>query len=191
MMLRPALKIPLTIPLFILLTACGGTVERFAAAPVEQSLPRVSSRYGSIEVRQINLPSYAAGDEIASRSATGAITTDKSTLWADEPARALTLQLSRTIGQITGAQVAAEPWPFLDRAAAIVDVRVEDMVAEADGTYRLTGQYYVAPDSGYGGRSGLFAISQPIVGDGAGGIASARSAAIGALAEEIVRKGLR
>ena len=183
----------IALPLIAALAACGGTVERFGSgAPVvDQTLPRVSSRYSSLEVRQVSLPSYAASDEIASRDAGGAITTNKSTLWADEPARAMTLELSRYLGQITGAQVAAEPWPFLDRAAAIVDVRIEDMVADADGSFHITGQYYVAPDSGYGGRSGLFSLSQPIVGDGAGAIAAARAAATRALAEQIARGELR
>ncbi|WP_407495966.1 membrane integrity-associated transporter subunit PqiC [Pseudooceanicola sp. MF1-13] len=175
------------------LTACGGSVERFAtAAPtVTPDLPRISSRYNSVEVRQISLPTYAASDEIATRSETGAITSDKSVLWADEPARAMTLELSRYLGQITGAQVAAEPWPFLDRAAAIVDVRVEEMVADANGTFVITGQYYVAPDIGSGGRSGLFDISEVVVGEGASAIAAARALATRKLAEQITRQGLR
>jgi len=186
-------RIALMIACFAALSACGGSVERFASgAPVvTQDLPRISSRYGSIEVRQISLPTYAASDEIATRSETGAITSDKSTLWADEPARAMTLELSRYLGQITGAQVAAEPWPFLDRAAAIVDVRVEDMVAEADGTFRISGQYYVAPDIGSGGRSGLFDLSEPVVGEGVSAIAAARALATRKLAEQITRQGLR
>lgn len=175
-----------------LVSACSGGVERYAVpAPVAETLPRLSSRYASIEVRQVSLPTYAASDEIASRSADGAITSDKSLLWADEPARAMTLELARYLGTITRSQVAAEPWPFLDRADALVDIRVEEMVADADGTFRLSGQYYVAPDSGVGGRSGVFDLSRPIAGKGAGAIAAARGAVVRALAEEITRKGLR
>lgn len=173
------------------LAACGGTVERFAVpAPVETAVPRITSRYGTIEVRQVSLPTYAASEEIASRGQGGAITSDKSLLWADEPARAITLELARVLSVMTRAQVAAEPWPFLDRAAALVDVRVEEMVADADGAFRLSGQYYVAPDSGIGGRSGLFEISAPILGEGAGAIAAARGVAVRDLAEQIARNGL-
>lgn len=188
-MMRPALLIAL----LATLAGCGETVQRYAtAAPVvDEKLPSISSRYRSVEVRQISLPTYAASDEIATRDATGAITSNKSALWADEPARAMTLELSRYLGQITGVQVAAEPWPFLDRAGAIVDVRVEEMVADADGAFRISGQYYVAPDSGTGGRSGLFSLSEPILGEGAGAIAAARAAVTRALAEQITRSGLR
>ena len=187
MTFRPAFLI-----VFLLAACGGGTVERFAVpAPAEAALPKLSSRYGSIEVRQVSLPTYAASEEIASRDAGGAITADKNLLWADEPARAMTLELARTLGLMTHAQVAAEPWPFLDRASALVDVRVEEMVADADGSFRLSGQYYVAPDSGVGGRSGLFSLSQPVVGEGAAAIAAARGLAVRALAEQIARKGLR
>ncbi|EAQ02963.1 lipoprotein, putative [Pseudooceanicola batsensis HTCC2597] len=189
MILRPALLLVLVATL----SACGGTVERYAtgAPVVEEELPRISSRYRTVEVRQMSLPTYAASEEIATRDETGAIVSDKTTLWADEPARAMTLELSRYLGTITGAQVAAEPWPFLDRASVIIDVRVEEMVADADGAFRISGQYYVAPDSGNGGRSGLFSLAEPIRGEGASAIAAARTAVTKDLAEQITRSGLR
>lgn len=185
-------KPALALLLFAMLSACGATVERYAVptGAAEASMPRIGSRYPTIELRQVSLPTYAASEEIATRSAEGAITSDKSLLWADEPARAMTLELARTLGVMTRAQVAAEPWPFLDRASAQVDVRVEEMVADADGSFRFSGQYYVAPDSGVGGRSGLFSINTPITGEGAGAIAAARGAAVRTLAEQIARQGL-
>lgn len=189
MTLRPSIALVLTVTL----TACSGGAERFAPTPaaISAPLPKISSRYRSIEVRQISLPTHAATDEIASRGENGAITSSKEVLWADEPARAMTLEMARYLGQMTGAQVAAEPWPFLDRAAALIDIRVEEMVADANGTFVLTGQYYVAPDSGVGGRSGLFSIAQPITGEGAASIAAARAGAVQALSEQIARAGLR
>ncbi|KGM49446.1 PqiC family protein [Pseudooceanicola atlanticus] len=177
-----------------LLAACGGgTIERYAVPASSQTadLPRISSRYGSIELREVSLPSYASSEEIAKRGETGAITSESSLLWADQPSRGMTLELARLLGLMTRAQVAAEPWPFLDRAAALVDIRVEQMLADADGTFRLSGQYYVAPDSGVGGRSGLFDLSAPIVGEGASAIAAARGQVVRSLAEEIARRGLR
>lgn len=179
-------------PALLLLAACGGTIERYAVPPAttEAALPRVASRYATVEVREVSLPTYAASEEIASRDAAGAITGNKSLLWADAPARAMTLELARVLGLMTRVQVAAEPWPFLDRASAQIDVRVEEMVADADGSFRLAGQYYVAPDSGVGGRSGLFNLSAPITGEGAGAIAAARGAVVRDLAEQIARQGL-
>ena len=188
MTIRPAFALLVT----VLLAACGGTVERYAvpAPTTDAAMPSLSSRYATIEVRQVSLPTYAASEEIASRSDTGAITSNKSLLWADEPSRAMTLELARMLGVMTRAQVAAEPWPFLDRASAQLDVRVEEMVSDADGTFRLSGQYYVAPYSGVGGRSGLFSITTPVTGEGAGAIAAARGAAVRQLAEQIARQGL-
>ncbi|MGR3550827.1 PqiC family protein [Pseudooceanicola sp.] len=189
MTLRAAILLTFTAAL----AGCGGTTTRYAVpSPLaEEAAPRIASKYGSLEIREISLPTYASSEEIATRDADGAIVSEKTLLWADEPSRAITLELSRLLGQMTRAQVAAEPWPFLDRAAAQVDVRVEEMLADEIGGFQLSGQYYVAPDSGIGGRSGLFSITVPIVGEGARVIAAARGVAVRQLAEQIAREGLR
>ena len=56
--------------------------------------------------------------------------------------------LTRHLNRITSARVASEPWPFLDNAAAEVEVRIEDMLARADGTFVLSGQYFVTAETG-------------------------------------------
>jgi uncharacterized lipoprotein YmbA len=153
---------------------------------------RVGISYRTVEVLQVSLPTYAASEEIYVRGADGALTSSSDLLWADEPSRAVTLELTRYLSQITGAQVAPEPWPFADRAGARVDVRVEDMYAAADGRFIMTGQYFAAPEAEGRDRSGLFSLSAPIAGEGGvAAIAAARGQVVRDLAAEIARRGLR
>ena len=174
----------------LVLTACSGGPTRVALPRVEVG-ERIPSRFASIEVREVTLPLYAAQEEIAFAREGGAIETQSGLLWADDPTRAVTLELTRGVGQVTGATVASEPWPFDEAADAILDVRVEDMVVQANGEFRLTGQAYVAP-RGERGRSQFFAVRVPL--DSAaelGGIAQARASAVGELARGLARTALR
>jgi uncharacterized lipoprotein YmbA len=172
------------------LAACTGTDIRFASTQIEPST-RIASRYASLEVVEVTLPVYAASEEIFTEDASGAITA-LGPLWADDPARAMTLQLSRDLAAITGATVAPEPWPFRGIAEAKVDVRIEEMLATASGTFRVSGQFFVAPDISGPDRSGLFSISVPLPAQPSPSrIAAARGAATSSLAEEIVNRALR
>lgn len=184
---RPAL-----FALAALLAGCSGTSARYAVPDAPVSETRVAVRYGAVAIREVSLPTYASSEEIYRRGPEGALVSSPDVLWADDPVREMTGDLARYLGRITRATVAAEPWPFFERADATVEVRVADMLAEADGRFRLTGQYFVAPDSGARGRSGAFDIEVPIA--EAGGplaIAEARGAAVRDLATQIAREGLR
>jgi len=175
-----------------LAAACGGNEKRFAvpSAPIEMGTIRIA--HGTVEVLEVSLPSYAADPEIAVRGPDGAVELSNSLLWADEPTRAVTLELTRYLGQATGARVASEPWPFYDPAQARVEVRVEEMLAEGATLFRMSGQYFVAPQNGGRDRSGLFSITAPIAPDGgAPAIAAARGAVVRDLALKIAREGLR
>ncbi len=175
----------------LLLAGCGGEVLRYpvpdAPAPARQSIA-----YRSVEVREVSLPLYAASEEIAVQGEGGAITTDSDLLWADNPSRAITLELARHLTQISGARVAPEPWPFGGYPQAVLDVRVEELLALSSGALRLKGQYFVAPDASDGGRAGLFDVSAPVPAPGgAAAIAAARAQAVRDLAALIAREGLR
>lgn len=186
---RPVLALLATAAVFAT-TACTSDKIRFATPSIEPTA-RVSARYSSIEVSEVKLPVYADSEEISSEDATGAIV-PLGPLWADDPARAMTLQLARDLASITGAKTAPEPWPFRDYAQAKVDVRVEDMLATAAGVFRISGQFFVAPERGGGDRSGSFVVSAPLPAQAsAKDIAAARAAATTSLAEEIARRGLR
>lgn len=175
----------------VLLAACGGTPDARIAVPRGDAGQTQRIAYDSVALREVSLPTYAASEEIHIAGADGVIKPGDGLLWADEPSRAITLELTRYLAQITGARVASEPWPFLDRASAEVELRIEEMVAHADGTFHLSGQYFVAPENGRD-RARIFALVVPIGGVfSAQDIAAARGAAMQQLAREIAANGLR
>ena len=184
----------LALPLVVLLPGCDSVEPRFDAPPaVERAAPteKVTSRYYRIVVVAVTLPSYAQAEEIYQRDADGAIL-PLGPLWADEPGRAVTQQVARDLDAITGRLVAPEPWPFRGRPDVRVDIRVQDFHATVDGSFRLSGQVFVAPEETGPDRARRFDIETPIAGEGGPGeIAAARSAAVSELAVFIAKNGLR
>ena len=174
-----------------LLAGCGDNALRYSVPAVPVTQERVGIAYNSVEVLAVSLPSYAAAEEIYIRGADGALTSSTDLLWSDDPSRAVTLELTRYLGQITGARVAPEPWPFAERAAARLDVRVEEMYAEP-GRFVMTGQFFGAPEDGGRDRAGLFSLAAPIPeGGGAAASAAARAQVMRDLAADIARRALR
>ncbi|MEI4263162.1 PqiC family protein [Roseovarius sp. D0-M9] len=173
-----------------LVAACGAPDERVAVPRADAGATQQIS-YSSVSLRTVSLPTYAASEDIWVSGPDGRIVLGEGLLWADDPGRAVTLELARYLAQITGARVASEPWPFLDRPDAEVELRIEEMLAYADGTFRMSGQYFVAPEDGRD-RARLFALSVPIGGEGAAqDIAAARGEVTRQLAREIAVSGLR
>ncbi|WP_093362345.1 PqiC family protein [Tropicimonas isoalkanivorans] len=182
--------LPFALAVICLLAACGGPAVRYAAPPVPSG-SRIGISVSRLEVREVSLPAYAQTEEIWQEFADGSLRSESDTLWADDPSRGVTLELSQHLSALTGARVAAEPWPFEDLPQARLDVRVSEMVAGADGRFRLAGQYYVASYGGGRDRSGDFRVSAPIVPDsGSPGIAAARAAAVRDLARLIASRGI-
>lgn len=175
----------------VTLAGCGGPPEARVAVPRASADQMHRIAYRSVSLRDVSLPTYAASEEIYIQAADGTISPGKGLLWADDPVRASTLDLSRNLAQITGARVASEPWPFLDRPQVEIELRVEEMLAHADGTFHLSGQYFIAPENGRD-RARLFALSAPIGGTfSAQDIAAARGAVMLQLANDIAARGLR
>ncbi|MGB7244222.1 MAG: PqiC family protein [Sulfitobacter sp.] len=173
-----------------LLIGCG-TADRYTVPPPVVT-QKIAIAFRSVEVRDVSLPSYAAADEIHQQDATGKLTSSSSVLWADSPERAVALELSRNLARLTSARVASEPWPFEAFPDARLEVRFENMVAGADGIFRISGQYFVGVEGGRRERSGLFELDVPL--GPAGGpqaIAAARGQIILNLAEFIAQDGLR
>ncbi|WP_298844773.1 membrane integrity-associated transporter subunit PqiC [uncultured Roseobacter sp.] len=171
--------------------ACTTASDRYAVPAVEVAQQqRIAFR--SVEVREVSLPAYAASDEITTQAEDGRLASAGNVLWADTPGRAVALELSRHLAQITGARVASAPWPFETFADAMLDVRFERLVAGADGQFRATGQYFVGVTDGRRERSGFFDLTVPFdPAAGPGAIAAARGQIVADLAAFVARDGLR
>ena len=173
------------LPVAALLVACSDPekTERYLIDTPEV-VEQVPNRLGRVEIRDVSLPDYASGDEIAYQTEDGAVRASPDTIWADDPVRAVTHYLATQIALQSGAQAVAEPWPFFDRPDRRVEVRIDRMLARADGNFVLSGNYFVAPQAG-GGLSRRFAISVPITAEGPAAIAAAQSEALRQLARAI------
>lgn len=149
---------------------------------------QVPNRLGTAELKDVSLPEYASGQEVAWQTADGAVRSNPDNLWADNPQRGFTLALARAISDISGATVIGEPWPLAEPPQRRLEVRVEKALAQADGVFRLTGRYFVS-DEGYGtggaNHARSFDISVPLASDQPGAVAQAMSQAIGQLAGQI------
>lgn len=167
---------------------CGGQPDRLAFTPAASTL-QLQPLVRSAMVRSVSLPSYAAADEISVQVASGLISADRSVLWADDPQRALTLAIATTLGSITNADVGPEPWPFIGLPDVAIDIRVTQMIAAADGTFQLAGQYFVGGDGiDFRNTAHRFDIRQPMADQSLGSITAAQSAAILTLTEDIARR---
>jgi uncharacterized lipoprotein YmbA len=187
MMLRP-----LALTALALLAACGSQPLRISVpppAPVE----RIGIGFASVEVLEVSLPTYADGEEIFVQVAGGALTEASGAVWADDPSRALTLELAGVLARLTGARVAPDPWPFDELAEARLDVRLAEFAPDLTrGEFVLRGQYFVgAFDESGRDRARGFRATAPLPADpGPAAIAAARSVATAALAREIAADGL-
>lgn len=176
----------------VTLAACGGPELRIAV-PTAEPAERVGIFFPSIEVRDVSLPTYAQSESIFVEDEAGTLVGTDELLWADDPPRAATLELSRALAALTGASVAPEPWPFDAYPAARVEVRFEEFVASRRGEFRLAGQYFVADLEGTGRDAArLFRLSVPLAPEaGPLEIAAARGRAMLALAEDIAGNALQ
>lgn len=184
-----ALKTIATLGLALALAACG-SVDRYAVSipPVTET---VRIAFGSVEVRDVSLPSYAAADEIHVRKNDGTLVSSSDQLWADAPERAVALEMSESLSRLTNRRIASEPWPFEAYPDARLELRFAELLATETGQFRATGQYFVAVTGGGRERSGLF--DQSVTFDpksGPAGIAAARGQVILKLAEFIAKDGL-
>ncbi len=181
---------PLHLAIVILLAALSGCsnpdISRYAVNTPEAAA--IGKSKTTIEVLEVSLPLYARDQEIPYADQTGAIRTDRSALWADTPARAISLGLAESISQLTGAVVAVEPWPLDTSADVKLDVRVRTLLASTDGSLQFSGQYFVVFESGRSPRSEWFDIKIASGGQTAQDIAAATGTAIAELAKMVAKQ---
>lgn len=137
-------------------------VERYLINPPAAGT-RVGNNLGTAELRDVSLPAYVLSGEVAWQTPDGAVRSNTRTLWADNPERAFTLTLARSITEMSGATVIAEPWPLAEPPRRRVEVRVETALAQLNGIYRLKGAYYVSNESpGAANHARMFDIQVPL-----------------------------
>lgn len=175
---------PLLILCVLALGACTSPPDPRLLLPGAQPMTGGVTVARSVEIREISLPYYAEGEEVAILGENGTVEILDSLLWADLPPRALTLRLAETLARaLPQTAVAAEPWPLLSRAELSVNVQVSRILGAPGGVLDFEGQYFiVAEDRGSYERARAFDLSLPVTGVGAGGIASAQARAIEELA---------
>ncbi len=179
--------------LALLVAACGRTPLRIAVPSLEAE-GRIAIGFSSVEVLEVSLPEYADGDDIFVQGQGGALTPTAGAVWADDPSRALTLTLSRSLSDLTRATVAPDPWPFDEQPEARLDVRVEQFAPDLTlGAFILRGQYFVAAfDESGRDRARTFTVTAPLPAEpGPAAIAFARSQATLSLARQIAAEGLQ
>lgn len=185
------MKLTAALPILplVLIAACSNPEKtgRYLLDP-PQSGHHVSNRLGATELREVLLPEYAAGQEVAWQTADGAVRSTPDAIWADTQPRAVTQMLARNISAVSGATVIAEPWPLSALPDNKLEIRIEQMLAGSDQMFRLSGRYFVAPDMYSGTGSDVvrrFDLAVPLEGEGPAAIARAQSMALSMLAEQI------
>ena len=180
------MRAPLLLPIMALaLAGCGANPDYYLLPP-PQPAARQASPVGSISVADIDLPAYANALEIASLTAPGTLNLNVTSLWADQPQRALTRHLAAALEERLRANVDTEPWPGFDSPALRVEVTVDRIVGAPDGSLDFAGQYtIVASSSGSITSANRFALTIPPQGEGYPGLLTAHARAIEALADRI------
>lgn len=177
----------LCLPLALAACSGAGTTRYLVESGTAEAPARL--RVNTIEVRDVMLPAYGEETQILRETAEGGLRPLRGAQWADGSARAITAELARGLDLRSSASVAAEPWPLTDPADIRLEVRIERLVARADGQFQLSGQYAVAsPDGRIRDFLERFEIVQPVDGEGAAPVAEAYGAALAELSRQITRR---
>lgn len=187
-MIRMSAKVTL-LAIVVGLAGCGASnAPRFLIDPPAPQ-KRYDVPYGRIELREVSLPAYAAAPDIAVQGEDGDVRNFDDALWADDPVRGVTMALARSLDDASDAVVAAEPWPLDASADLRLEVRMERMLARADGQFEVSGHYaFYAPDGFGRGVLRRFSVTAPITQEGPQGVADAAGAALSLLAGEILSR---
>ena len=176
--------------LTLVLAACSSEGPSRFAVTVPPTEGRIAVGVRALEVREAELPLYADLEEIYIQTETGALVSDTEILWADQPSRTVTQGLVLALNDLTRARVAAEPWPFSDVPDARLEVRFDRLLAQNDGRFRISGQFFVTGTTDDRSSLGRFDIAVPYAERTPMAIADAQGRALAALAAQIAREAL-
>ncbi|MEM7547821.1 MAG: PqiC family protein [Pseudomonadota bacterium] len=157
--------------LFLLGAPAGATTATSAAvtAPV-------------IGLREIALPLYARRPQVAAQSADGTLIASDQNRWAEDPPRAATRLVARTLMMRTGADVFEEPWGREADPDLVAAVEVDRFIGGLGGEVTLEGQLSISSRRAQGRpRLVPFAISEPVAGNSWDGLTDAYGRAVQAL----------
>jgi len=176
---------PVILLLSGVLAACSSPqVAQYAISGQEIEAARKSGT--TIEVLEVSLPLYMQGQEIPMMGEDGSIRSDPSALWADDPARSISLTLAEALSRLSGGVASVEPWPLEDPAARRLDVRVKSLLATNTGELKFSGQYFMVSDTGRSPKVDWFDITVPLAEKSGATIAQATGLATQELARQVL-----
>lgn len=184
---RPPLAARLAVVAVLALAGCANeTSYLLPPAPAAQRLP---SPVRGIGLADVNLPAYASDVEIAALVGPETVKLHKSSLWADDPTRAVTRHLAAALEARLATHVVTDPWPAFESPGLRIEVAVDRMVGAPSGGVEFAGQYVMLhPESGRITASDRFSILIPPQGEGFPGMMAGEARAIEALADRIVAR---
>lgn len=172
--------------LLALLAACAAAPEPVSYI-LDADPPTAGALTGpEIGMREVELPLYARRPQIATVGADGAISLSDLHRWAEEPPRAASRLMARSLAATLARPVAIEPWPPGVAPTVLVDVDVDYMIGALDGDLRLGGQYrLIAPGAAAAAVTRAFDLAEPLAGEGYPALVGAHDRALTALADMI------
>ncbi|MBB5220519.1 hypothetical protein HNP73_000440 [Amaricoccus macauensis] len=184
---RPPLAAHFAVVALLALGGCANeTAYLLPPAPTAQRLP---SPVRGIGLADVNLPAYASDVEIAALVGPETVKLHKSSLWADDPTRAVTRHLAAALEARLATHVVTDPWPGYESPGLRIEVAVDRMIGAPSGGVEFAGQYVmIDPESGRITASDRFSITIPPQGDGFPGLMAGEARAIEALADRIAAR---
>ena len=152
-----------------------GEPLRYVVEPALEAVnERVRTSADTISIVEVSLPDYAKETKLfVEGERENALEAWENADWGDEPERAFALVLVRELTQITGADVATDPWPLGGVPEAEVRVRVSQMIVRPDNTVSLAGHFSIRRDVVESrNKVELFALQVPVAATGADGTVS-------------------
>lgn len=171
------------------LAGCGalGSREAMYLIDAPDAEDRLPDRLGRVELREVVLPQYAAGQEMLRQGDDGALRRDLGAVWADAPARGLTEALAAQISALSGATALAQPWPLAAPPDRTLEIRIDRIFAGQGGVFHLSGRYFITPRAAGRDIVRRFDIAEPLAAATPGAIAQAQARALQALARQIAQ----